>query len=356
MKIALVLHKYGVPLDDPCSFPLGFMYVSAVLKEQGHTVKVLNYNLWEYDFVNEVAGCDVVMFTGFEEFKPYIIRDAEVCDDLGIKTVLGGALATFKPQEMLQHVDTVVVGEGEEVLTRALNAPGVIYGGRPDLDRLPLPDYEGFGIEEYHRRNGFKHIGVLTSRGCPHSCTFCAHTCHYQCRKLSAVMDEIAAYRQQYGIEHVVINDNTLNGSKGRFRAFCNEMGKSGLSWTAALRLDNLDESLVELAKSAGLVYTVVGVESMRQSDLDRYNKGISVEQVERGLALLEKHHIGYMGNLLVETINDLERNRPFLERYNLFPAPVMRFVGTAVDSAVDGGLVEICRQYIQSRGLAFNA
>ena len=32
MRIVLICHKYGVSIDDPCCYPLGFMYISAVLK------------------------------------------------------------------------------------------------------------------------------------------------------------------------------------------------------------------------------------------------------------------------------------------------------------------------------------
>lgn len=335
VKLTLVLFKYGVPLSDPCAFPLGFMYVSAALKRIGHEVKVLNYNLHDYDFEKEIEGQDAVFFTGFEDFLPQIKEHAAICKGKGIKTILGGALATFSADAMLEIVDTVVVGEAEDVIDRALEMSGIFKKGfSPDLETLPLPDYEGFGIREYHKRNGFKHIGVLTSRGCPWSCKFCAHTCSYQCRNLDNVFEEIDLYTEKYGVGTIVFNDNTLNASKSRFMQICNGMAPRKPEWCAAIRLDRLDEEMALKAKSSGAKYFVVGVESFKQEKLDMMHKQITVDQICKGLDLLHKHKIPYHGNILMgwpeETAEDiLSEVRSIPSGYNIFPVLVQPFVGT---------------------------
>ena len=214
MKIMLVLHKYGLPLDDPCCYPIGYMYISSMLKQMGHNVKVLNYNLWEYNFLDELKGTNCVFFTGFEEFLPYIQRDAKICKELGIKTVVGGALATFKPKMMSSICDVVITGEGETIISAALTSSGVISGGKINITKLPYPDYEGFGIDEYNMRHKVKYIGILTSRGCPYTCTFCAQTCYSQYRPLTDVFKEIDLYVWKYLIKMIIFNDNTLNLQK----------------------------------------------------------------------------------------------------------------------------------------------
>ena len=106
------------------------MYISAVLKTLGHDVKVVNYNLRDYNLEDELKGIQVVLFTGFEEFRGKIIEDAKVCQENGIKTVLGGALATFTPNDSLKFVDIIVIGEGEDVLKDALNGHRKVQGVR----------------------------------------------------------------------------------------------------------------------------------------------------------------------------------------------------------------------------------
>jgi anaerobic magnesium-protoporphyrin IX monomethyl ester cyclase len=347
MNMVLVLHKYGVRLDDPCCFPLGFMYISSVLKEQGHNVKVLNYNLWEYDLSTEIEGADAVLFTGFEEFLPYIQRDAAICREKGVKTILGGALATFRPRQMREIVDVVIDGEGETA-----------FGG----DMNSLPDYDGFGVREYHRRNGFKHMGVLTSRGCPHSCTFCSQTCRFSVRRLSHVFDEIDGYRAKYDPQCIVFNDNTLNISKLRFMAICDGMKSRGLMWTAAIRVDVFDEDMAKAAKDSGCRYFVVGIESFRQEKLDRMKKGITTEQIIRTLDILHKYGIDYHGNVLFGFEGEAYRSivqevLSIPQGYKVFPAMVQPFVGTNEGKKRDispnqyAALNEKFKEYIASQG-----
>jgi len=324
MNILMVLHKYGVRLDDPCCFPLGYMTISSVLKQNGHNVTINNQNL--HDAV-PLEGYDAVLFTGFEDFLPLIKRDAAICRANGVKTVLGGALATFKPEAMAQVVDTVVVGEGEDVVCRALNEHGIIQGTKPDINALPWPDYEGFGVDEYHQRNGRKHIGVLTSRGCPFSCRFCAQTCKTQQRDVDQVMAEV----ESYGEVDIIFNDNTFNLSKSRFIDIAGRMRRP---WSAAIRVDKFDDDMAQAAKDGGCQYFVVGIESFRQDKLDRMNKRIKVEQITTCLDLLHKYGIRYHGNILTglpgESTEDiLDELREIPGGYNVFPVLVQPFVGT---------------------------
>ncbi len=319
MKVCLVVHKYGVPLDDPCCYPLGFMYVSARLKELEHQVKVLNYNLFDYNFVEEVKDQDIVGFTGFEEFATRIVRDANICKQLGVKTILGGALATFVPQVIGKYVDQICVGEFE--------TPSKI-------DELALPDYEGFGIEEYNRRHSVRYMGVLASRGCPFSCTFCSQTCEFRVREIGKVFEEIDLYKSKYEVERIIFNDNTFNVSKQRFMTFCNGMLQRGLTWSAAIRCDTFDEDMARAAKESGCVYFVVGVESFSQDRLNKMNKSLKVEEIRNTLDLLHKYDLKYHGNILLgfedESYADVAKEVASIpSQYNIFPTLVQPFVGT---------------------------
>jgi radical SAM superfamily enzyme YgiQ (UPF0313 family) len=318
MNICLVLHKYGVRLDDACCYPLGFMYVSSFLKNQGHNVKILNYNLWDYDFEKEIENQDEVMFTGFEEFFERIVIDSGICKDKGIKTVIGGALATFKPDIMTKYVDEVFQGEIDITIP---------------IDDILWPDYDGFGIEEYHKRHGYKYMGILASRGCPFRCSFCAHTCNYRERSLDSVWKEIDHYRTKYGNEITVFNDNTLNVNKNRFLAICEGMKSRG-KWCAAIRADNFDKDMALAAKSSNCIYFIVGIESFIQEKLDRMNKKIKSAQIVHTLNLLEGYGIDYHGNILFgfenELYDDIMNEWEDMPRgYKVYPAMVQPFIGT---------------------------
>lgn len=356
MKVALWLPKYNVPIDDPCCYPLGFMYISAVLKRAGHDVVVFNNNLWPHSIL-ALLKFDVVCLTGFDEFYHENTSVLAFCKRHNIHTVLGGAMATFGKLT----ADATIIGEGEESILAAIHSPG-IFKSPVDINTLPWPDYEGFNINEYHRRHSnARYMGVLTSRGCPHNCTFCAHTCRFACRRLDDVFAEIDTYKTKYRLDMVVVNDNTLNASTGRFRQFCEGMLRKGLGWSAAIRLDNLDENLVQLAKASGLVYAVVGVESFKQEKLDAMNKKITVSQIEKGLDLLEKYHIGYHGNIILgfegETNAEIAQEYADMKRrgYRTFPVLLQSFSGIAAtaDSTIDRKAFSAeFSEYIHSNGM----
>lgn len=362
MKITMILPKYSVSIHDPCCFPLGFMSISAVLKDLGHQVKVLNFNLQEYDLEAELHGADAALFTGFEEFAEFNQIVAQWCREQGIHTVLGGAMATFATQGMLEHFDAVVVGEGEGVIESALTARGIIQGSQPDLNRLPLPDYEGFGIDRYHELHSVRYMGVLTSRGCPHSCRFCAQTCAFQFRSLASVFEEIDSYRAAYGVTHIVFNDNTLNLRKDRFLTICQEMKERGLTWSAAIRVDVFDEEVALAAKEGGCTWFVVGVESFSDGKLSGMNKGTTAAQITAALDLLNKYEIGYHGNVLVglpgETYADIaEEVGAIPPAYNVYPVLVQPFIGTeyrdrSISDEQADVLSTIFRGFAESRGM----
>jgi radical SAM superfamily enzyme YgiQ (UPF0313 family) len=319
MNITLVCYTYGIPLSDACCYPLGFLYVSSILKSKGHNVKILNYNLYDYDFKEEIKNQDLVMFTGFASFKNQIIRDAAICREAGILTSLGGALGTFCEEEMRQHVDSVCVGE---------------YDKDINIDKIPYPDFDGFGIDKYFEANELKHIGVLTSRGCVFNCTFCSQTCKFRYRKVKSVMEEVDFYIIKYGIELVIFNDNTFNFSKSRFIHLCSEMKTRKIPWSASIRCDKFDNEMAKVAKDSYCKYFLIGIESFKQEKLDAMNKQLRVEDIYKTIDLLEKYKINYHGNLLlgfedesyadiVSEVNNIKDNK------HIFPSLVQPFIGT---------------------------
>ena len=347
MKITLVCYKYGVPLSDPCCYPLGFMYVSSILKQQGNKVKVLNYNLYNYNFVKEVQDQDLVMFTGFEEFKSSIIRDSLICKDIGIKTILGGALATFDGSEMSRYVDKIYKGE---------------FDSKTKIDDIPYPDYEGFGVVEYHKANGIKHMGVLTTRGCPYHCTFCSQTCVFRMRSIDSVLKEIDYYKFTFDVQLIIFNDNTFNISKERFISICDGMKRRNIPWGASIRCDLFDDDMAKAASESNCQYFVIGIESFNQTKLNRMEKFLLVEDIYKTINLLDKYDIPYHGNILLgfenESYQDIVNEVNSIPKgSNVFPVLVQPFIGTSngryrkINDKEVAYLTEVFSEYVYARG-----
>lgn len=347
-KICMVVYKYPLSIDDPCCYPLGFMYVSSHLKARGNKIKVLNYNLWDYDFKEEIKGQDIVCFTGFEEFKDLILRDEKICKELNIQTVIGGGLACFG--EMSDFHGEVFKGEIE---------------GATNINNIPYPDYDSFEFEEYNKRHKTKYIGILTTRGCPYSCVFCSQTCKFRMRKIGNIVHEIDLYKKKYGIELISFNDNTLNITKSRFMRLCDAMKDTGVAWGGAIRCFPFDEDMAKKAKESGCIGFVVGIESFIQEKLDKMNKNIKVEQITKTIDALNKFKVPYHGNILVgfngESIADIYSEILSIPvGVNVFPVVVQPFIGTKMDgdrsitqSQYDE-LVVYCKESAQNGGMSY--
>ena len=346
MNATLFLPEYGVKIDDPCCYPLGAMYVTSFLKRLGFKVKVLNFNLFDYDLREELKGQDALYFTGADEFLPAIRAASGMAKERGIKTIIGGVLATFDPESVRPYCDAVVQGEIEKNI---------------HIDNISWPDYEGFGVDEYHRRHAIRYMGILASRGCPFACTFCAHVCKYRERTLDLVADEIDHYIKTYHIEYLVFYDNTLNVRKPRFLEVCRMMRPRKIAWSAAIRADKFDDEMAVAAKDSGCQYFVIGVESFRQDRLDRMNKRLKVEQLKRTLDILHKHNLNYHGNIILgledETVEDIAgevRDLPL--GYNLYPVLMQPFCGVKAGSSLTQGqrdhLNHIFTEYATERGM----
>lgn len=217
------------------SIPLGALYISAYLREQGWqgeikvydarlSAKITKYpdgSVYFGDSWETVARTirninpDVVGISNMFSWQiKAAIRLAEISKQAcpTATTVLGGPHASSFPLEMVKEpsIDYVVMGEGEERLYQLLQAlengePVSLQGVlateedanllRPnkkapikfinDVDSIPVPAYDLVDVERYFylqshgysprvREGGKRAVTILTSRGCPHQCIFCS--------------------------------------------------------------------------------------------------------------------------------------------------------------------------------------
>jgi radical SAM superfamily enzyme YgiQ (UPF0313 family) len=170
-----------------------------------------------------------------------------------------------------------------------------------DLDQLALPAWDLVDVERYRefwrRRHGYFSLNVVTTRGCPYLCNWCAKPVYgntYHSRSPENVLAEIRLLRERYAPDHLWFCDDIL-GLKSRWLvAWSEAMAREGLAvpFLCQTRVDLMTEDNVRALHRAGCAEVWLGVESGAQTVLDAMDKGITVEQARTALRRLRARGI----------------------------------------------------------------
>jgi len=286
--------------------PLGILYLAAVLENENIEVDVvpadvLDFN-WEdidkriMDFSPDIVGITTTTENRFDSFK---LAAAVKKIDPGILTVLGGPHISMAKEDTLIHVkevDVAVIGEAEKTLvelTRSVEQgrnfekiKGIIFRRDRDivftghrewienLDLLPYPARHLIPMEKYNfyvRTTDGKQRkaqNIMTSRGCPFNCYFCATPVNWG-RKVrghspEGVLDEIEHLIDVYGAEFIWFYDDTFNYNPKRVHTIMDMIieRKLHIKFCSEFRIDLVDRPLLEKMVKAGLVWGHFGIEA----------------------------------------------------------------------------------------------
>jgi len=362
MKVLIVLIRFnasGYIYDKDstkrkCNYlmPVGLAYISAILKKVGHDVDCLNLNHYDghvQDIISrELWGkkYDAVFIGGLSIYYPHIRDTIEYIRHASPKTriIVGGGIITSQPDVMfrLLNADYGIIGEGEFTAIALLNClemndkpedvNGIIYRSDDgwyiitppqapinNLDRLPFPDYEGFGYLEYLDRvkpNDFagydvedypRFYPILASRSCPFNCTFCFHTLgnKYRQRSIDNIMEELRYAIPKYRINIVLMYDELFSHNRERIFEFCDKFKSfiDTLGWkvrfSAAMRVDGIDNELLKKMKESGAYLLGYGLESYSKTVLDSMKKHTTPQQIDRMFHLMNDNQLGVQGTFI---------------------------------------------------------
>jgi anaerobic magnesium-protoporphyrin IX monomethyl ester cyclase len=170
-----------------------------------------------------------------------------------------------------------------------------------DLDQLPLPAWDLVDVDRYRqfwlRRSGYFSLNLVTTRGCPYKCNWCAKPVYgntYHSRSPGNVLREMQLLRERYAPDHFWFCDDIL-GLKTRWLvAWSTEVAAAGLAtpFLCQTRVDLMTEDNVRALRRAGAAEVWLGAESGAQAVLDAMDKGITLEQTRAAVGRLRAHGI----------------------------------------------------------------
>jgi len=325
--------------------PLGTLYAASYLRQHGYGVALFDAMLAESE--EEWAGAldqhqpqyAIIYEDNFNYLsKMCLLRMREAAFTMinmaksrGCTVILCGADATDHYADYLARgADYCLLGEGEETLIELMGQlsagalsqsksgreteAGQITGlasrhtthitRRPDLtdlDKLPFPAWDLVDIPKYEniwmKRHGYFSMNMVTTRGCPYHCNWCAKPIwgqRYNSRSPENVVAEMKWIKKNFAPDHIWFADDILGlkpGWIGKFALLLQESGAT-IPFKCLQRADLINEKTAPALAKAGCKTVWIGAESGSQKILDAMEKGDQVEDIYDAARLLHQHSI----------------------------------------------------------------
>jgi len=289
--------------------------------------------------------------------------------------VWGGLHASLMPGQVLasEHVDMVVVGEGEQTLlelARALDRRGApdpatpgLWWTRPDgqvdtgprrplmdLARLPEVPYELVEVSRYLQLfRGRRTLNMEASRGCALGCAYCynprVRDGRWRPLPTGEVVRRVEHAAGRLGAESIYFVDDNFFMDRRRGERLARALAKArlGVQWQAqgvdVLSVKAMSDSTLEMLTRSGCVRFSFGADSGSDRVLSLLNKRHRVADVIEVNRRLRRHDITLYYSLIsgipTETMDELKATIELAFRliednprarvspiYNYFPLP----------------------------------
>ena len=294
-----------------------------------------------YEEIDFDKNYDLVGLTSMTHQVVRAYKIAKIFKEKGIPVVMGGIHASILPEEALQHVDTVFVGESENLWPKYLNdfkhfKEKRLYENKDviELTQSPVPRYELIKHDLFKNMdNYFNFIPVQATRGCPHDCSFCVATKYYGKRirkkEVDQVVKEIEHLRKFNQESLIFFADDNLFVDKKYVKSLLHALIPLKLKYFAQTDVKFADdEELLELAYLSGFEMVFIGFESINLESLDEINKNKwkmnQSKNYSSAIKKIQAHGIVPFGGFIIgfhhDTLNTFKAISEFVVQNN-FPA-----------------------------------
>lgn len=350
---------------DPELYCIGIRTLSSCLKQTGHTVQCIflppdkkktkegkKYReTYPRNVLEQLSHlCEDSQLVGISLMTNQYLQAVCVTKHIktqtpGVKVIWGGIHPTVEPEACLEYADMVCLGEGEHALVELANrmdqnkdyveVKNIWARNNNDLvrnqlnlliqelDAIPYPDYSCNGHyvlldgcirelnverliaypgERYRADHNKINYPIMTSRGCPYSCTYCCnsvfkklypHQRHMRWRSAGSVIGELRMIREQITDLNRVyfVDDNFTARSDDKLAYFCREYKREiDVPYFAQISPLTINEEKVNILLNSGCSKIVMGVETGNARIAQLYNRAHSHKAMPAGIALLEKY------------------------------------------------------------------
>jgi len=239
-------------------------------------------------------------------------------------TILG------EPEEITPKLvqEIAKVGLNEVAKKYNLLAKNMVKFSVTEPNKLPQITYENIDLNKYPfpfpvRGSYIKKWGhIISAWGCPHEskCKFCSPIVRksignkIRSKDPKKIITEIKNLKS-LGVEGICFEDDSFFGNKNHIKNLCLEMINQNIKipWIASVRIDDIDEEILNLASKTGAVLLKIGIESGSSEIAQAIGKSVKKipwrQLVIKNSKLLKKYNIGVVGLFMIGLPNETEQN-----------------------------------------------
>lgn len=348
MKIAFIYPGYE---------NLGIEYLSSALRKEGHETRLIfdpvlfndsgginipglaRYFDYSGRILKEISlfGPQLICFScGTDNFSWALETAKKIKSSFSIPIIFGGTHPTSLPEKVLEQpcVDFVCLGEGEEAIVELAremesksmnrsirniwfkdNGSLVSSEVRPlkeDLDAISFPDKE-----LYYKKYSFMFSGyaIITSRGCPHSCSYCVNSV------LRNIYHNKGRYLRRRSEKNVIEELTMAKGRhKPKFIHFCDEVFTCDKEWLA--KFISLYKKHINLPFACYISPSFTDTETiglLKEGGCYKAQMGVQTINQQKRQDLLNRH---YTNDDVARIIKSFKEKRIYLTCDNIFGLP----------------------------------
>ena len=326
------------------NIPLSLLYIAKPLLDQGYHIQIVDSRIEDFrkvDYQN-ILYAGISTMSGMQIYHGLEVAKHIKKQNPNAKLIWGGPHPTIIPDDVINspYSDIVVRGEGEEtllMLTNRLaqeksyaNIQGLTFkrngkicstpNSTPiDLNQVGNLPYHLLKMERYP--NIIDKFEYISSKGCPHPCTFCSDAANYgrswRAKSVETVISELEHIVNTFRPKRITIQDANFFVSRKRVLDICKTIidKKWDIDLYAFIRSDYVprySDEMMRIIRRAGFKEIAFGAESGSNRLLEYIKKQQKTDKILKTVEIFKKHDIKPIISLMIglptETNNELNQ------------------------------------------------